>query len=244
MPHAVPTVKGAPAPVPSPVPGQLLVLVHQRHGPRLLRLALRLSAGHRPDAEELVQSAYERALAAPERFALALPEAAALRLADAVRERARSLRRRAARELPDDLERLAGPEEPHALLERAEERDLLLAALAELRPAERRTLALIGAGYRQAEVARALSVSEACVAKTAERGRASLAEGRRALAAGERCRRMERLAPAYLAGTLALERRRALERHLHSCRAACPRTFARLRAERARGPLPDGALAA
>jgi RNA polymerase sigma factor (sigma-70 family) len=274
VPHAVPTVKGARAPASSPA--NLLAVIHERHGQRLLRLALRLAAGHRADAEELLQGAYERALLAPEPY-LADPEGALFRLADALRDRARVLhrrawreepadlagwaevgdrpddvdawrgwvlRRRAGRERPQDLAGWAGAREPHDELERAEERDLLLGALAELRPAERRTLTLVAAGYRQTEIARTLGLSEACVAKTAERGRASLGEGRRALAAGERCRRMERLAPAYLAGTLIGERRRALERHLHSCRAACPRTFARLRAERARGPAPGGALAA
>jgi RNA polymerase sigma factor (sigma-70 family) len=221
-------------------PADLLGAIHRRHGRRLLGLALRMTDGHRADAEEILQGAYERALLAPERY-LADPEESFHRLVDALRDRVRVLRRRARREHPADLAGHAGARQPHDELERAEERDLVLGALTEISPAERRTLVLIGAGYRQSEIARALEVSEACVAKTAERGRVSLAERRQALVAGDRCRRMERIAPAYLAGTLAPERRRAVERHLHTCRAGCPRRFARLTATTAPALLPEAA---
>jgi RNA polymerase sigma factor (sigma-70 family) len=238
VPHAASTVKRALAP--SASPADLLGAIHRRHGRQLLGLALRLTDGHRADAEEILQGAYERAMLAPERY-LADPEESFHRLVDALRDRVRVLRRRARREQPADLAGHAGTRQPHDELERAEERDLVLGALSEISPAERRTLVLIGAGYRQGEVARALRVSEACVAKTAERGRASLAERRQALLAGERCRRIERVAPAYLAGTLEPERRRAVERHLHTCRAGCPRRFARLRALAGESAVPEAA---
>ena len=238
MPHAASTVKGARAP--ASTPAALLGELHRSHGRQLLGLALRMTDGHLADAEEVLQGAYERALIVPERY-LADPDEALYRLIDALRDRVRVIRRRARREQPADLTRHAGTSQPQEELERTEERDLVLGALAELRPAERRTLALLGAGYDHSEVAEALGLSKACVAKTAERGRVSLAEGRRALLAGERCRRMERIAPAYLAGALAPERRRAVERHLHTCRGGCPRAFARLRVARARTPLPEAA---
>ncbi len=159
--------------------------LYREHYPRLLRIAVS-NAANRTDAEEAVQFAFLAFLQKFDPDCKAPPLAwltTTLKRECWAAYRRQQLDRSAGQETATDSEDRgfsaesipSGDTGPEQLLERIEE---ARAKLAALKPAERRTLSLIGAGYSYREVGQITGFSYTKINRCAAEGRAALRRDR------------------------------------------------------------------
>jgi RNA polymerase sigma-70 factor, ECF subfamily len=151
----------------------------RRHQDRLWAIALRVMRNP-DDAADALQDAY---IAAFRRAGSFRGDAAVTTwlhrvVVNACLDRLRSLKVRAADALPEDLDRSPQPggDQPAEVVEAAEQRDEVLAALGRLNPDQRAALVLVDMqGYSVEEAATILGCAPGTVKSRCARGRARLA---------------------------------------------------------------------
>lgn len=214
----------------------LLTEVVVSGGPALLRIAASYTADF---AEDILNTAVERALARPEAFAHGDPRRLYRWLETTVRNEALRTLRGMRREVAVEPELLEGtpsgfaPAEPAELSAQTAERIATLEALSELNPTDARCLALSARGFSRAEIAEMLSITPLTVKRRLARGRLAMTEFGEELASGRRCARLRASLVAFVDGDIDDLAERRLTRHLDHC-GRCRGQLVALRRQRTR----------